>query len=118
MDSDISDNYNETKIKKIKTNNETFQLIDFKENSHKRKNDLESNLSIPNTSSSSQNTPNSNKRSLTFRNKSLNLLASIKNTTLSASRVLAFKQLADEPHLSKKNIDYQKRVSYVQKIRL
>lgn len=100
MDSDISDTYNETKKNKITSNNESFQLIDLTEKSHRPKNDIESNLGMANASASSQTTLNANKRTLTFRNKSLNLLASIKNTTLSASRVLAFKQLTDEPHSS------------------
>ena len=76
--------------KQVQQQNETFQLIEL----NNANDDAENNLAC-NTNA------NNNKLSSHLRKKSLNFLASIKNSTLSASRILTFKSGNDSTAVSK-----------------
>ena len=68
------------------TGNEAYQLIDMSERSDTDKLD----------SHSSSASPNPGRRASNLRKKSMILLNTIKNTTISASKILTFKALSDD----------------------
>ena len=74
--------------------NETFQLIELNNSND----DAENNLAC---NANANNNNNNNKLSSHLRKKSLSFLASIKNSTLSASRILTFKSSNDNAAASK-----------------